>query len=59
MMSFSGEVSHELHPSVLEHAGLVMTLRRHCAALAHRHRLEIAISAGDNVDSLGAETATF
>ena len=50
-------LSHELHPSVLEHAGLVMTLRRHCAELAHRHRLDITFSAGDNLDSLGAETA--
>ena len=48
-------LSHELHPGVLEHAGLVMTLRRHCAELAHRHRLEITFSAGDNLDSLGAD----
>ena len=26
-------LSHELHPSVLEHAGLVATLRGHCATL--------------------------
>ena len=24
-------LSHELHPGVLKHAGLVATLRRHCA----------------------------
>ena len=50
-------LSHELHPSVLEHAGLVMTLRRHCAELAHRHRLEITFSAEDNLDALGADAA--
>ena len=50
-------LSHELHPSVLEHAGLVMTLRRHCAELAHHHRLEITFSAEDNLDALGADAA--
>ena len=50
-------LSHELHPSVLEHAGLVMTLRRHCAELAHHHRLEIAFSAEDNLDALAPDAA--
>lgn len=50
-------LSHELHPSVLEHAGLVMTLKRHCAELAHRHRLEIAFSADNEPDALSADAA--
>lgn len=50
-------LSHELHPSVLEHAGLVMTLRRHCAELAHHHHLEITFSAEDDLDALGPDAA--
>ena len=50
-------LSHELHPSVLEHAGLVMTLRRHCAELAHHHRLEIAFGAENELDALSADAA--
>ena len=45
-------LSHELHPSVLEHVGLVATLRRHCADVEELHHLEVSFSARDNLDSL-------
>jgi signal transduction histidine kinase len=45
-------LSHELHPSVLEHVGLVATLQRHCADVEELHHLEVSFSTGDNLDSL-------
>jgi len=45
-------LSHELHPSVLQHSGLVPTLRRHCADVEELHHLEVSFSARDNLDSL-------
>ena len=50
-------LSHELHPSVLQHSGLVATLRHHCAEVAHHHQLEIGFSAGGNLDSLSPDVA--
>ncbi len=51
------QLSHELHPSVLEHAGLVATLKRHCADLAQQHGVEVAFHAGDDLDSLRPDVA--
>jgi signal transduction histidine kinase len=50
-------LSHELHPSVLQHAGLAATLRRHCADVEELHRINVTFSAGDNTDWLGPEVA--
>jgi signal transduction histidine kinase len=50
-------LSHELHPSVLEHAGLVATVRRQCADVEEHHHVEVIFSAGDNLDSLRPEIA--
>ena len=50
-------LSHELHPSVLEHVGLVVTLQRHCADLETHHHLKVIFSAGDQLDSLSPEVA--
>jgi signal transduction histidine kinase len=36
-------LSHELHPAVLEHVGLVATLRRHCSDIARLHDLSVYI----------------
>ncbi len=44
-------LSHQLHPSVLEHAGLVATLRRHCAEVEQQHGVTVTFSAGDGLDS--------
>ena len=50
-------LSHELHPSVLEHAGLVATLQRHCADVAQTHHVEVNFHAADEVDAVGRDVA--
>ena len=50
-------LSHELHPSVLEHVGLVATLRRHCAEVETHHLINVNFSAGDRIDTIGPEAA--
>ena len=45
-------LSHQLHPNVLEHVGLVATLRRHCADVEANHNLKVVFSAGDPLDPL-------
>ena len=42
-------LSHELHPAVLEHLGLVAALRRHCSDIERLHHLSVTFSAGDNL----------
>ena len=39
------QLSHELHPGVLQHAGLVAALRSHCAQFAAQHGIEVTFSA--------------
>ena len=50
-------LSHELHPSVLQHAGLVATLRSHCAGVEEHHRLTVKFSGDDHLDSLSPEVS--
>jgi len=50
-------LSHQLHPNVLEHVGLVATLRRHCADIEANHNLKVIFSAEDPLDSLSPEVA--
>jgi len=50
-------LSHQLHPNVLEHVGLVATLRRHCADVEANHNLKVVFSAGDPLDPLSPEVA--
>ena len=50
-------LSHELHPSVLQHAGLVATLRSHCASVEDHHRVTVKFSADDHLDSLSPEVS--
>jgi PAS domain S-box-containing protein len=49
-------LSHEFHPGVLRHAGLVAALQAHCGAFRERHRIpsteEIAIATGLSVRSV-------
>jgi signal transduction histidine kinase len=51
------QLSHELHPSVLQHVGLVATLRRHCADVEAHHQTPVTFSASDRLDSLRPEVA--
>ena len=50
-------LSHELHPSVLQHSGLVATLRHHCAEVAQHHQIEVMFSTGGSLDSLSPDVA--
>jgi signal transduction histidine kinase len=40
-------LSHELHPGVLQHAGLVAALQGHCAEFGRQHALAVTLSADD------------
>jgi len=50
-------LSHELHPSVLQHAGLVPALRRLCSEVEQHHRLSVTFSADDEAATLSPEVA--
>jgi signal transduction histidine kinase len=50
-------VSHKLHPGTLEHAGLVSTLRQHCAEIEHHHVIPVQFSARGNLESLDLDVA--
>ena len=50
-------VSHELHPSVLQHAGLVPTLAAHCAELQKREELTVAFTADGDFNGTSGDTA--
>ncbi len=49
--------SHELHPGVLQHAGLVTTLRRHCEEVEQHHRLAVTFSASGDLEALHPDAA--
>jgi len=46
-------LSHQLHPSALEHAGLVPALRRHCDELQQHHPVTVTFSADDPLELIG------
>ena len=50
-------LSHELHPSVLKHAGLTATLRSHCADIERHHQVTVTFNPGDGLDSLDPDVA--
>jgi two-component system sensor histidine kinase UhpB len=50
-------LSHQLHPSVLQHAGLVVALTRHCADVEQHHHLPVAFNARGDFESLDPELA--
>lgn len=50
-------LSHSLHPSVLEHAGLVATLRAYCADLQRRQVMEVTFSAEGDFEATDAAAA--
>jgi PAS domain S-box-containing protein len=49
------DLSHDLHPSVLEHAGLVTALTAHCTEIERHQRLAVTFSAEGDFDSTSAE----
>jgi len=50
------QLSHELHPGVLQHAGLVAALRGHCAEFAGQHGIDVSFTA-DGINGVPDETA--
>jgi signal transduction histidine kinase len=40
-------LSHELHPGVLQHAGLVAALKAHCAEFGSQHAIAVTLAADD------------
>lgn len=45
-------LSHDLHPGVLEHAGLVAALSSHCAALQQEHSIMIRLRVADDIGTI-------
>jgi signal transduction histidine kinase len=43
-------LSHDLHPSVLQHLGLVAALEAHCAEVDRHHDIQVSFSAEGEVD---------
>jgi two-component system sensor histidine kinase UhpB len=50
-------LSHELHPGVLQHAGLVAALRGHCAEFGRQHEIEVTLSADAGLDVIPNDVA--
>jgi signal transduction histidine kinase len=48
---------HELHPGVLQHAGLVAALQGHCAEFGRQHAIEVTLSAADGLHSIPPDVA--
>ena len=51
------DLSHELHPGVLQHAGLMAALRGHCADVERDHQVTVTFTPGDGLDSLDSDVA--
>ena len=51
------QLSHDLHPAVLQHAGLVAALRGHCAEFGAQHGIKVTLSAADGLDGLPQDVA--
>jgi PAS domain S-box-containing protein len=50
-------LSHELHPGVLQHAGLSAALKSHCAEFGRQHAIEVTLSAADGLDGIPQNVA--
>jgi two-component system sensor histidine kinase UhpB len=51
------DLSHELHPGVLYHAGLAVALRGSCTEFGLQHGIEVTVEAEDNLSELPKEVA--
>jgi signal transduction histidine kinase len=45
-------LSHELHPGVLQHAGLVAALKAHCAEFGSQHDIKVTFSVAAALDDI-------
>ena len=50
-------LSHDLHPSVLDHAGLVPVLKAHCDEFARQQKIDVTFSADEGVGSVDGAAA--
>jgi signal transduction histidine kinase len=50
-------LSHEFHPGVLRHAGLVAALQAHCGEFRARHHLPVSFRADADVEPLSADVS--
>ena len=50
-------LSHDLHPDVINHAGLRDALATHCAGISHEQAVAVACTSEGDFDSLDSETA--
>jgi two-component system sensor histidine kinase UhpB len=50
-------LSHDLHPTVLEHAGLVAALQAHCADLHRQQPVKVIFAAQGDFESVSADAA--
>lgn len=51
------DLSHDLHPSVLEHAGLVAALSGYCTDVAHHETLALTFTAAGDFESISTDAA--
>ena len=51
------DLSHDLHPAVLRHAGLVSALKGHCEQFARQHEIAIDLVAASDVGTIEPNTA--
>jgi signal transduction histidine kinase len=50
-------LSHELHPGVLRHAGLIAALQGHCAEFGRQHAIEVTLAAANGLDGIPQDIA--
>ncbi len=50
-------LSHDLHPSVLDHAGLVPVLKAHCEEFARQQKVDVTFSADEGVGAVDGAAA--
>ena len=50
-------LSHQLHPGVLQHLGLVAALKRHCNTVREHYQLDVRFCGEDGLDSLSPDAA--
>jgi PAS domain S-box-containing protein len=51
------DLSHEFHPGVLRHAGLVAALQSHCGEFRARHHIPVVFRADDGLGSVAPDVA--
>jgi PAS domain S-box-containing protein len=51
------DISHDLHPNVLKHAGLTAALADHCESVSRAHALAVTCTADGDFESISPDTA--